>query len=167
MFAAMTAMPETPFSELISRPKAAVARLDEAPGHALRLRRRDEAGLVLIQEEENRIRTAMATAAIHFLAELMDGEHTGRAAAAKAAEKVFPWTRFLPADDAELFLSELADILRAAERLDTYAPVLQKVVQWRHTAEVHADPEVRAVLTRSEESSDGFGPVPPPPGFAE
>ncbi|PSK97990.1 hypothetical protein CLV63_10638 [Murinocardiopsis flavida] len=159
----MDALPEAPFSELINKPKATVARLNRTPGHALRLRRRSEADLILIQEEENSTRTAMVNTAMRFLAELMDGDHATRTAAAKAAEKVFPWIRFLPAGDVEAFLDQLAEVLRATEQLNTHAPVLQLVVDWQHTAEIHADPELLAALTRSEDGD--FGPVPPPPGY--
>jgi hypothetical protein len=33
------------------------------------------------------------------------------------------------------------------------------ITEWRHTAEVHADPELLAALTRD---SEDHGPVPPP-----
>ena len=74
--------------------------------------------------------------------------------------EMFPWVRFLPVGERRAFLVELVETLRASEELDTLAPVAQLVTEWRHTAEVHADPTVLAALTRA---TDDFGPVPEPP----
>ncbi|MFC3743981.1 hypothetical protein [Paractinoplanes deccanensis] len=46
------------------------------------------------------------------------------------------------------------------EDLDTPAPVTQLLTEWRHTAEVYADPTILSALTRG---ADDFGPVPEPP----
>jgi len=40
------------------------------------------------------------------------------------------------------------------------APVVQLITEWRHTAEVHADPALVAILTQD---LGDFGPVPAPP----
>jgi hypothetical protein len=73
---------------------------------------------------------------------------------------VFPWVRFLPAADRHTFLVEFVETLRAVEDLDKLGPVTQMLTEWRHTAEVYADPTVLAALTRG---TDDFGPVPEPP----
>jgi hypothetical protein len=44
--------------------------------------------------------------------------------------------------------------------LDSSAPVAQLIIAWQHTAEVHADPELLAVLT--SDSGEDYGPVPAP-----
>ncbi|QUX30839.1 hypothetical protein KGD83_10270 [Nocardiopsis akebiae] len=80
------------------------------------------------------------------------------------APEVFPWTRFLPEQDAETFLAELAELLHAIEELDTNAPVLTPVTQWKHAAEVYAHPEALEALTRERDPDADFGPVPPPGG---
>lgn len=73
--------------------------------------------------------------------------------------EAFPWVRFLPREDVQAFLVELVETLRAVEELDSPAPVVQVITEWRHTAEIHADPELFATLT-----SDGadHGAVPAP-----
>lgn len=48
--------------------------------------------------------------------------------------------------------------------LDNLAPIALLLTQWRHSAEVYADPALLAILTRDHE--DGLGPV-PAPGTAE
>ena len=47
-----------------------------------------------------------------------------------------------------------------ATDLDNVAPVATLLAQWRHTAEVYADPNVLAILTREPEGD--LGPVPTP-----
>ncbi|GGL35058.1 hypothetical protein [Planomonospora parontospora] len=48
---------------------------------------------------------------------------------------------------------------RGATSLDNLAPIAVLLTQWRHTAEVHADPALLALVTREAEGD--FGPVPP------
>jgi hypothetical protein len=75
--------------------------------------------------------------------------------------EVFPWVHFLPADDIRLFGEELVTALSAAADLDTYAPVAHLIIEWRHTAEVHADPTTLGVLRRPAQD---LGAVPEPGG---
>lgn len=56
----------------------------------------------------------------------------------------FPWVRFLPTEDVRTFVLELADTLQVADALANVSPVVQVITKWRHTAEVHADPELAA-----------------------
>jgi hypothetical protein len=73
---------------------------------------------------------------------------------------VFPWVTFLPEPSHRTFLDEFVLTLRAALDIDNFAPVAQLITEWKHTAEVYADPTLLAVLTRP---ADDFGPVPAPP----
>ncbi|MEV6285196.1 hypothetical protein [Kribbella sp. NPDC051770] len=57
----------------------------------------------------------------------------------------FPWARFLPADDRSEFLREFVDMTGAGEN-NIPARVLQMIVEWRSTAQVHADPKLLAAL---------------------
>ncbi|WP_328769352.1 hypothetical protein [Streptomyces sp. NBC_00286] len=72
----------------------------------------------------------------------------------------FPWVRFLPEADLHAFAVELVDTMRAADSLGNNASVAQLLTAWRHTAEVHSDPELLAALTRDH--GDDYGPVPDP-----
>jgi hypothetical protein len=60
--------------------------------------------------------------------------------------ELFPWSRFLVADDRVAFAQELVDVMVAPE--DPGLPV-QVIAGWRHTAEIYADPDLLAAL-RSE-----------------
>ncbi|SDI02481.1 hypothetical protein SAMN05421505_1312 [Sinosporangium album] len=68
-----------------------------------------------------------------------------------------PWIRFLPDEDAKIFLRELTEVARGAAALDNLAPVAVLLTQWRHTAEVHADPALHALVTG--EPQGDFGPA--------
>ncbi|MFI6579026.1 hypothetical protein ACIBFB_24835 [Nocardiopsis sp. NPDC050513] len=163
----MAMIPEVPFSELINRPKATTAKLAESRAHELRLRRRDDVDLVLLDAEEGQRRTEMVNTAVRFLRALVTGGEEKRRLAMEVAPEVFPWVRFLPPEDVRAFLAELSEMLTSIEELDTNAPVFTLVTQWKHTAEVYADPETLAALTRQRDPDADFGPVPPPPGVVE
>ncbi len=76
---------------------------------------------------------------------------------------MFSWVSFLPEQDRAQFLDELLTTLHGVADLDNVHPVAQLVVEWRHTAEVHADPGTAAALTQD---GDNFGPVPDPANVA-
>ncbi|MFD7446614.1 DUF6247 family protein [Streptomyces sp. NPDC059909] len=70
----------------------------------------------------------------------------------------FPWVRYLPAHETRQFAIELAKALGAAAALENTAAIAQLLAEWRHTAEVYADPELHATLTT--DSRADHGPVP-------
>ncbi|MEU6664079.1 hypothetical protein [Streptomyces sp. NPDC046821] len=74
--------------------------------------------------------------------------------------EALPWSVFLPEEDIETMLTELADTARGAAALKNLAPVALLLTQWRHSAEVYADPALHAQLTREPEGD--LGPVPSP-----
>ncbi|MDY0813563.1 hypothetical protein [Kitasatospora purpeofusca] len=55
---------------------------------------------------------------------------------------------FLPPEDVDLLIGELLDAARDAVPPDDLAPIAVLLTQWRHTAEVHADPALYAALTQ-------------------
>lgn len=71
----------------------------------------------------------------------------------------FPWVRFLPTEEVAAFRLELAEARRAADALDDPARVVQVISAWKSTAEIHADPELAAILSTG---GADFGPVPRP-----
>jgi hypothetical protein len=152
------ALLETPFSELINKPVRTVERLTGSTAHSLRLRRRDDDDLVLTTATRYEQDHAVLNAAIRlFVALLRDGD--AESYMLRVLPDVFPWTRFLPGDESQDFLNELVGTLLAAGDLDNLAPVAQIIHEWRHTAEVHADPELAAALR--QEAAD-HGVVQPP-----
>jgi hypothetical protein len=164
----MTTIPEVPFSELINRPKATTAKLAASRTHELRLRRRDDVDLVLREAEADERRSEMVNTAARFLRALVLGGEDENRMASKLACTVFPWVRYLPEEDLQTFLEEFAEVLRATEDFADPAPAVhQFTIEWKHTAEVYADPETLAALTRKHDPDADFGPVPPPPGVEE
>lgn len=146
---------ETAFSELINQPKATVAKLSAV--RDLHLRRRDDEDLVLTTAARAEQEHALTSATTRLVAAMVT--HVDQLN--EVVPEAFPWARFLPADDVHAFVAELVDTLRAAEELDSPAPVMQVITEWKHTAEVHADPELHKLL--SHDSSDhGPATVPRP-----
>lgn len=81
--------------------------------------------------------------------------------AVQVLPSVFPWVRYLPEEARKEFAAEWLDALSAAGELDNGAAVEGLVAEWRSTAEIYADPELFAILTRDLDGTD-HGPVPPP-----
>ena len=160
----MPTAPEVPFSELINKPKDTVAKLQQAPGGRLRLRRRDDENLMLTTESRVEQDAEVVSAATRMFVALMKNDAGVRALVTDVLPEAFPWVRYLPAEDVRAFVVELVGTLRAVEDLGTKAPVAQVIVEWQHTAEVYADPELLAILQRDHPGD--FGPVPPPGDLA-
>jgi Family of unknown function (DUF6247) len=145
---------EVPFTELIQHPTRTTERL--GGGRALRLRRRDADDLVLMSaaraEQEHEV--------VDLTARLLAGvlaERVGVELVRQALPAALPWVRFLPAAAIDEFAAEFAATVNAASSLYTVVPVSQLLTQWRHTAEVYADPELHAILSQPHE--DDYGPV--------
>ena len=71
--------------------------------------------------------------------------------------QALPWVGFLPAGAVDEFFAELVTTLQAAVSIDNMWPVSQVLVEWRHTAEIYADPELYAAALRP--LGDDGGPV--------
>jgi hypothetical protein len=148
------------FSDLLNKPKDTLASMTRAGAVLLRLRRRDAEDLVLTTASRREQEHTVVSAATRLTAALLrQADQRGRERLLAALPEVFPWTRFLPADDQRLFLTEFTDTLRAAEDLDNLAPVAQLINEWKHTAEIHADPHLAALLAQD---ADDHGIVPEP-----
>jgi hypothetical protein len=151
-------MTEVLFSELVNKPKDTVAKLGGS--RELRLRRRDAEDLVLTtaaRAEQNR---EFVSATTRLFVALMQHDQQARALLLDVIPEAFPWVRFLPREDVQAFLVDLVGTLRAVEELGSPAPVVQIIAEWRHTAEVYADPEVFAAVTQDGQD---YGAVPKPP----
>lgn len=99
---------------------------------------------------------------VDFTARLLAGlVHTGNIEALRQAlPEALPWSTFLPDDDVDSLLAGLVDTARGAVTLDNLAPIALLLTQWRHSAEIYADPALLAILTR--EPDGDLGPVPIP-----
>jgi hypothetical protein len=133
---------EANISDLLQRPTATLERL-KGKASRLLIHRRDGEDLVVTTASryaQEREVLAAATKMFRFLV------RTDLETAADLMLEVFPWVRFLPPADGQAFVSEFVKVLHASEDLDNLAPAWQLIVEWKHTAEVFADPELLAVL---------------------
>src|SRR6266704_5129709 len=64
-----------------------------------------------------------------------------------------PWVTFLPEADFDAFVTELVAVARGAAALGNLAPVAVLLTQWRHSAQVYADPVLLEILTREPEGT--------------
>jgi hypothetical protein len=147
---------EVPFSELLHRPAATADRLKAV--RALRLRRRDDGDLVLLRVDQ----MERDDAVVDFTANLLAGlVMTGNEAVVrKVLPGALPWVTFLPEDSVEQFVTELVDVTRGAASIGNLSPIAVLLTQWRHTAEVYADPALLAAVTRAVEGDFGPAEVP-------
>ncbi len=156
----MTATDETAFSELLQHPSDTIARLREARHRALRLRRRGSDDLILTLADRAEQDAEVVTIATRVLAAVLRNPVVRSQAGLDMLRDVFPWVRFLPAEDLQEFVTELVEVFTASAEFDNPAPVVQMVTEWRSTAEVYADPELAERLGRA--TSNDHGPVPAP-----
>ncbi|MEU6250230.1 hypothetical protein [Glycomyces sp. NPDC047010] len=147
---------ELPFSELLHHPAATAALVDV--GRAVLLRRRGARDLALVRADQ----TERDATVIDFTARLLAG--LIRAGEVETIRKVLPealpWSTFLPEGDRDLFLSELIEVAQGSASLRNLEPVTVLLEQWKHSAEVYADPDLHTLLT-GEHTGD-LGPVPMP-----
>jgi hypothetical protein len=149
---------DVPFSELLHHPAATTGRLSQV--RALRLRRRDAGDLALMRIEQLERDGAVIDFASRLLAGLVRSGNTR--AVREVLPEALPWVAFLPEEDVSAFVAELASVVRGAADLDNFAPVAVLLAQWRHTAEVHADPALLEIITAEPEGDLGTVPVPEP-----
>jgi hypothetical protein len=142
---------EVPFSELLHHPAATAARLDVV--RALRLRRRDAGDLALMRIDQLEHDGSVVEFTTGLLAGLVKSENTE--VIRKLLPDALPWVTFLPSADLDAFVTELVAVARGAAALGNLAPVAVLLTQWRHSAEIYADPALLEILTREPEGDLG------------
>jgi hypothetical protein len=147
---------DLPFSEFLHRPAAAADRLKAV--RALRLRRRDADDLALMRVDQMKRDRVVVDFTARLLAGLVRSEPLD--VARRALREALPWATFLPEADLDQMLDELVDVAQGAAALDNLSPVAVLLAQWRHTAEVYADPVLHDRITREPEGDFGQVPVP-------
>ncbi|MGH3281213.1 MAG: hypothetical protein ACRDNW_19060 [Trebonia sp.] len=152
----MVDMVDVPFSDLAKRPAQVADMLRGTP--ALRLSRRDAEDLVLMYAGRRDSEYEVITVTARLLAELAAGEP---GVLHRILPRVLPWTLCLPSDDFELMVTDFVNAASVAADLGNVAPLAHRLVTWKHTAEVHADPGLYEAVTRP---IDDVGPVPLPAG---
>jgi hypothetical protein len=145
---------QVPFTELLREPSATAGRLQDT--RRLRLRRRDAEDLVLQTAE----RAAREDEVIEVSARLLAGlvhDVDGASILRRVLPQALPWVTFLPTNAVDDLVEELVATLQAAVSIDNLWPVSQLLVEWRHTAEIYADPLLYTAATRV--LGDDGGPV--------
>jgi hypothetical protein len=150
---------EANLSDLLNKPKATLARL--AGSRRLLLHRRDAEDLVITTAERAAADNAVVRDTTRLFREMVRKDPIVMTLAVQVLPSVFPWVRHLPEDARQEFAAEWLDTLSAAGELDNGAAAETVVAAWRHTAEIYADPELYARLTRDHDGTD-YGPVLPP-----
>jgi hypothetical protein len=153
----VSAYDQVPFTELLREPSATAGRLQGA--RRLRLRRRDAEDLVLQTAE----RAAREDEVIDMSARLLAGllrDADGALIVRRILPQVLPWVTFLPPEAADELVEELVATLQAAVSIDNLCPVSQLLVEWRHTAEIYADPVLYKAATRVLSDDGSLVPLP-------
>ncbi|SFJ79327.1 hypothetical protein [Streptomyces pini] len=155
----MTATPvEANFSELIQKPKDTVARMQTDIRKGIRLHRRDDEDLYLTTAAKADEAVQVVDSTTRMFVALMKEEPHAVDLLTRAFPEAFPWVRFLPEGSVRQFLIEFVETARASTDLGTVGPIAQVITEWKHTAEVYADPELHKALT-TDHGDEDFGPV--------
>jgi hypothetical protein len=152
----VVAYEDLPFSEFLHRPGAAAKRLSAV--RALRLRRRDDDDLALMRVDQMERDGVVVDFTSRLLSSLVRTQPID--VVWVAVREALPWTTFLPEPDLDELLAELVAVTQGAASLGNLTPVAVLLEQWRHTAEVYADPVLLEILQREPEGDFGAVPVP-------
>jgi hypothetical protein len=133
-------------SELINHPKDTVARLRASRRRALRLTRRDDEDLLLTTAARAEQDAEVVAAATRVLAAVLRDPGIRAQPLPNLIRDAFPWVDLLSAEEVEEFVSELAAAFEVALELESSAPVVAVLDQWKDAAAAHADPEIAAQL---------------------
>jgi hypothetical protein len=60
----------------------------------------------------------------------------------------YPWVRFLPEGDRAEFVREFLETIKACASINSFSRIEAVVNAWRSSAEIHADPQLLAHLTK-------------------
>ena len=155
----MTMTAEANLSDLLNKPRATLALLED--NRRLLLHRRDAEDLVLTTAERAEQDSAAISTMSRLFNEMMRRDPAVLTMAVEVLPAVFPWVRHLRDEGKREFAAEWLDALSAAAAMGNNAGVEVVVAEWRSTAEIYADPELFARLTRPVDDID-YGPVLPP-----
>ncbi|MGA8116405.1 MAG: hypothetical protein WCA46_22340 [Actinocatenispora sp.] len=155
---------EVSFTEFLQHPRRVTGLLGRA--RSLRLRRRGGVGDLLLMSADRAAREEEVTAASgRLLGELLHEPDT-LPLVLGLMPRVFPWVHFLPGSAVEQMVAELVQVTAAGAGIENLAPVAQVLTEWRHTAEIYADPDLAQALSGPFTGEHG-GLVPLPEDHAE
>lgn len=125
----------------------------------VRLERRDGEDLILMRADRDASEREGLRLAVALLSRTL-ADTTPRTRT-DALKDVLPWMTFLPAGDQAAFAKEILESISASSAIDRPDLIATLVTQWKNTAEVWADPRLRA---RLESEPDFAGEAIPYPG---
>lgn len=148
MMVGVSATFETTFSALLRESGAVLERLES--GDVL-LHRRDGADVMLVlADSETELRESIG-AFSRMIGALADETLAERE---EQIAEALPWLTFLGADDRAAFLRELVHTARACAELDNYRPLARCLHEWKNTARLIADPELRAAVHADHDTDE-------------
>lgn len=133
-------------SELVNHPKDTVARLRASRRRAMRLTRRDDEDLLLTTAARAEQDAEVVAAATRMLAAVLRDPAFRAQPLPNLVRDAFPWVGLLSADEVEEFVTELAAAFEVALDLESSAPVVSVLNDWKDAAAAHADPEIAGRL---------------------
>lgn len=152
---------EVTFTDLLQHSNETVEKLKKSQTRALRVRRRGaEEDLVLTTAARAAQDEEVVDVAIRLLRAIMSDPVIRSTHLLEVLRQVFPWIRFLPADDQAAFVRELIEVMSAGGEVGSPAPALQTIAEWRNTAQVYADPELLEILRKQSVEDAGAVPAP-------
>lgn len=147
---------EVQWSELQRDPKKVAALADASDG--VRVRRRDGVPLLLTREDRASATDAGSRTAARALRNAL--AHLPPEQSAEVLREEFPWVDVLPAADRAAFAVDFVRAVQASAELGIWSVLAQTVMEWRETAAIHADPELRSALSTPIDTD--LGPVASP-----
>lgn len=152
---------EANFSELINKPKDTVARMQGSLRKGMRLHRRDDEDLYLTTAARVDEVVQVVDSTTRMFVALLREDPAAVDLLTRVFPEAFPWVRFLPAKGVRRFLVDFVETARASADLGTVSPIAQLIIEWKHTAEIYADPDLYKTLT-ADHGDEDFGDVPEP-----
>lgn len=148
---------EFPFSDLVRHPTTVAAAADS--NRRVLLHRRGAPDLELTRADALRSELSQAGSFARLLAGLLahvDSEQTPR-----IVGEVLPWTKYLPEAGRIDLAAGLSAVIDDCVAIGTFAPLDVYLAQWRDTASIYADPDLRVLLKQPIDLPVGK-PVPAP-----
>jgi hypothetical protein len=142
---------EYAFSELVQHPNRVAAAVES--NRRVILRRRNAPDLALCRADLHERDLTEVKGFSRLLEGLLPSVPAGDVV--KVVAGALPWTRYLTPNGREQFVGELSSVLRNCVDLETFAPLATYLAEWRNTAAIQADPELRDRLTKPIEKPLG------------
>ena len=150
----MDALAETTFTDFLRNPNA-VTELLEGGDVILHRRGADDLRLTVASRATS-IEASLETIGRLITAVLQDGVVRERI----SRQAPLPWLSFLPQAARERFYVELFECIEGAGSLGTLAPIARLLDEWHATAQVYADPDLAARLSRPLPGDGGLAKRP-------